>query len=237
MPNITGFDVVNRLRRHPTAGDIPIMIYTAKDLTREESLRLGREVDRVLIKGVSSRSEIVRQMHRLELMYPVQAHLVDATLQCFNGRYLMRRLDEEISNAIRHHKPLSLVGWGMDKLNDYVRKHGERWATAALKEMLETVKISTRRGDIFARLEEGRFVLLLPGITPQGAMRVAEKIRIRIRHQRFSLPQNESGKMTASFSLVHFEEGAKDAQEMLTRLHRRIDKALSSKGDAIIIEE
>jgi len=231
MPGVTGFDVVNRLRKHPAAADIPIVIYTAKDLSREEALHLGRDVERVLLKGADGRAEILRQLHKLELIYPVQAHLVDAKLRCFNHRYLLRRLGQETANAKRHGQKFSLIGWQMDGYDDYIREHGERWGIAALKEMIETVKSITRRGDVCARIDEASFVLFLPGITAAGAVHVAEKLRIRIRHQRFPLPRNEFGSFTASTGAVHFDADVEDVDSLLKTLTKRIDEAASGGGD------
>jgi len=235
MPGITGFDVLRRLRQSPGAADIPIIIYTAKDLSREESLHLGREAERVLIKGVSGRAEILRQLQKLELLYPVQAHLIDAQVNCFNQRYFHRRLEQETENSRRYSQRFSLVGWQMDGYDAYIRQHGERWGIAAMKEVIETVKGATRRGDVCARTDTARFVLILPSITPAGAVRVAEKLRIRIRHARFPLPGESSGKLTASFGVVHFGEDAEEAQALINQLAQYIDDAVHAGGDQTML--
>ena len=237
MPDVTGFDVLNRLRKHPATADIPIVIYTAKDLSREEALHLGRDAERVLLKGADGRVEILRQLHKLELVYPVQAHLVDATLRCFNHRYLLRRLEQETSNAIRHGQKFSLIGWQMDGYGDYIREHGERWGVTALKDMVETVKSVTRRSDVCTRIAEARFVLFLPNITSVGAIRVAEKLRIRLRHQRFPLPRDEFGSFTASFGAVHFGDDTEDVGALLKTLTKRINEAASGGGNKIMLGE
>ncbi|HED14362.1 MAG TPA: response regulator, partial [Gammaproteobacteria bacterium] len=132
MPQVSGFDVIRQLHRHPVAAHIPILIYTAKDLSREEALHLGREAERVLIKGSSGRAELVRQLQKMELLYPARAHLIDPVLDCFNMRYMDRRLDQEISNAKRHALRFSLVCWKIDHYTPYTERHGERWGIAAL---------------------------------------------------------------------------------------------------------
>jgi len=235
MPGITGFDVLRRLRQSPGAADIPIIIYTAKDLSREESLHLGREAERVLIKGVAGRAEILRQLQKLELLYPVQAHLVDAQLNCFNQRYFRRLLEQETENSRRYSQRFSLVGWQMDGYDAYIRQHGERWGVAAMKEVIETVKGATRRGDVCARIDTARFVLILPSITPAGAVRVAEKLRIRIRHARFPMPGEAPGKLTASFGVAHFGEDAEEAQALISQLAQYIDDAVRAGGDQTIL--
>lgn len=231
MSGTSGFEVVSRLRQHPTAADIPIMIYTAKDLTREESLRLGREVEHVLLKGLTGRAEILRHIQKLELTYPLQAHLIDSASSCFNLRYFRCRLEQEIANAVRHAMPFSLIGWQVDEYHEYMQTHGERWAVVALKEIVQMAKSATRQEDVLARIDVDRFALFLPNIYPEGANRVAEKIRLRLRNLPFPLPQEEVGRLTGSFGAVHFGEDGTDTDSLMRELSRRIHEAHRAGGD------
>jgi diguanylate cyclase (GGDEF)-like protein len=231
MPDVTGFDVLKQLNRHPVASDIPVVIYTAKDLSKEEALHFGREAERVLIKGSTGRFELLRQLHKLELLYPARAHLMDTTLNCYNLRYIQYRLDQEVSNAKRFATKFSLICWRVDHYDEYIGNHGERWGIAALKTMLETVKEVTRCGDVCARMDEAGFVLFLPGVTPAGAVRVAEKMRIRFRRQRHHLPDDEIGMLTASFSDACYCQDADDTSGLLQVLSDRVAAAVKAGGD------
>jgi CheY-like chemotaxis protein len=51
MPGMDGFDVVARLRRDPETASIPIVILTAKTLTREDKERLRGQISYVANKG------------------------------------------------------------------------------------------------------------------------------------------------------------------------------------------
>jgi len=231
MPKISGFDVLRKLDAHPNTANIPVVIYTAKELTREEALKLGREAESVLIKGSHGRMELLRRLQKLELLYPARAHMIDPVLDCFNMRYMRRRLDEEVANARRYSLQFALVVWEVDDYAGYVREHGERWGIAALKDMLDTVRTVTRRGDICARVSESRFMLLLMNATPAAAMRVAEKLRIRIRHQRFLLPDDEVGQMHVSFAAAHYSEDADDVDKLLQVAEERLREAIEAGGD------
>ncbi|WP_018295343.1 ATP-binding protein [Mariprofundus ferrooxydans] len=235
MPGMSGFDVMTSLRKNPSVADIPVLIFTAKDLSREEILQLGHQADRVLLKGDSNQKEIMRHLQRLELLYPVQAHLIDTTLGCFNQRYMRRRLAQEVANGLRHQRVFSLLGWEMDGYEAYAKEHGERWAVAALKEMAETVKALIRHGDVFARISENRFEIFLPAVMPSGAARVAEKLRLRIQHQRFPLPQGAVAGFTASFGVVHFPLDGEDSERLMKLLQSRIDEACQSGGNHCIL--
>lgn len=236
MPGTTGFDVIDQLREHPTACDIPVVIFTAKDLTREEALLLGHDVERILVKGISKRADVLSQLQKLELLYPLQAKLIDAKLGCFNQRYMQRRLEHEVARSVRYAHNFSLIAWQLDDYDNYCKTHGKRWGMAALKVTVSTAQSIIRRGDVLARLGESSFILLLPGISTEGGSRVAEKIRLRISHQRLPLPGDQAGKLTASIGLVPSDDG-KDASELMEILHQRLSMAVAEGGNRTIIED
>jgi PAS domain S-box-containing protein len=53
MPGLTGFDVVQELRVHPETREIPILIFTVKDLTAAEREQLRGSVQAVVTKGAA----------------------------------------------------------------------------------------------------------------------------------------------------------------------------------------
>ncbi len=237
MPVMSGFDVVEELKRHPTACDIPVVIFTAKDLTREEVMRLGQEVEKVLTKGATGRADLLRELRSMELLYPVQARLMDSVLRCYNPRYQQLRLVQECSRAERYGQIFTLVGWQMDDYDTYANKHGQRWGVAALKEVVEIANAVTRKGDVLVRSGESSFVLILFETTRTLAERVAEKIRLRIRMRNFPLAGGEMGQLTASFGCVQFGAGASTPDELEARLKARVALARASGGDCCIFSD
>ncbi len=63
MPGLTGFDVVQELREHPETRDIPILIFTVKDLSGEERERLRGSVQGVVTKGAAG--VLLRELARV----------------------------------------------------------------------------------------------------------------------------------------------------------------------------
>ncbi len=234
MPGISGFEVVEELKRHPTACDIPVVIFSAKDLTREEVMRLGQEVEKVLTKGTTGRADLLRELRSMELLYPVQARLMDSVLRCYNLRYRQLRLAQECNRAERYGQTFSLVGWQMDDYDVYVKKHGQRWGVAALKEIVELVNAVTREGDVLVRSSEASFLLILTGTTQSVAERVAEKLRLRIRIHKFPLAGGEFGHFTASFGCMQFGIGAFTPDDLVARLSVCMALAMKSGGDRCV---
>jgi len=64
MPGLTGFDVVRELREYPESREIPILIFTVKDLSPEERDQLRGSVQAVVTKGALG--ELLRQLARVQ---------------------------------------------------------------------------------------------------------------------------------------------------------------------------
>jgi len=236
MPGTSGFDVIQRLKNHPSACDIPVVIFTAKELTRGEALMLGQDVERILVKGVSSRGDVLQQLHKLELLYPVRAKLMDTKLDCFNFRYMQRRLEHEVARLVRYRHSFSVLAWEMDGFDAYCNKHGKRWGLAALKSSVAIAHTIIRKGDVLARLDNNRLMLLLPGLSIKNSHFVAEKIRLRIGRQRLPLPNNKHGKLSVSIGGVSSEESG-DSKVIIELLQQRIASASAEGGNRMILED
>jgi CheY-like chemotaxis protein len=65
MPEMDGFAFVTEFRRHEPWRAIPIVVITAKDLTREDRERLNGYVEKVLQKGAYGRDELLAEVRDL----------------------------------------------------------------------------------------------------------------------------------------------------------------------------
>ena len=65
MPGMDGFEVLERLQGEETWREVPVIIVTAKDLTREDVDRLNGRVVKVLQKGAYQRRDLVRDIQAM----------------------------------------------------------------------------------------------------------------------------------------------------------------------------
>ncbi len=78
MPEMSGFEVVQRLREHPQTEKIPIFVVTAKDLTIEDKQKLNNLVAAVMQKGGFSKEEFLEEIgKRLRLKVAQERRVQD----------------------------------------------------------------------------------------------------------------------------------------------------------------
>jgi two-component system chemotaxis sensor kinase CheA len=54
LPGLSGWQVIDHIRNHKALRSIPLLVYTARDLTKKEELKLGRATKTIVIKEVRS---------------------------------------------------------------------------------------------------------------------------------------------------------------------------------------
>ena len=62
MPEMDGFEVLNRIRAHPETKDLPVIIVTAKDLSEKERQQLESRTLSVLAKGTHTSGILVKEI-------------------------------------------------------------------------------------------------------------------------------------------------------------------------------
>jgi CheY-like chemotaxis protein/signal transduction histidine kinase len=76
LPDMTGFDILERMRDIPEATDLPVVVFTGKELSPEEDARLHTLARSVVVKGVESPERLLDEtalfLHRVVADLPVE---------------------------------------------------------------------------------------------------------------------------------------------------------------------
>src|SRR4029077_16454830 len=54
LPGLSGWEVIDHIRGNPALRSIPLVVYTARDLTRKEELRLNKATKSIVVKEIRS---------------------------------------------------------------------------------------------------------------------------------------------------------------------------------------
>ncbi|MBT1709185.1 response regulator [Fulvivirgaceae bacterium PWU5] len=74
LPDMTGFDLMEKIRANDRLNKIPIVVYTGRDLKKEDTQRLGKLADTVVLKTANSQERLLDEtilfLHRVEAKLP-----------------------------------------------------------------------------------------------------------------------------------------------------------------------
>jgi len=228
MPDMTGFEVITKLKNCEDTIRIPVIFITgltgAED--EEKGFILGA-VDyitkpflKAIVKArVNTHIRIIDQMRMIESI-----GLIDPLTKISNRRGFESRLQVEWNRAVREKTPISILMMDIDKFKNYNDAHGHQQGDAALKAFADiTSKSLLRSIDFAARWGGEEFVILIPGANAEGAMNVAERVRINLETAILTTDEGVDTKITASIGINSIVPGADDSTEVFIK---KADQAL-----------
>jgi len=146
--------------------------------------------------------------------------LTDALTGLRNVRYFRARLQEELADAARTGRPLSLLLVDLDLFKSVNDRFGHPMGDRLLEAIAAGMRSAARQGETVARLGGEEFGLLLPDTGEEGARAAAERVRGAVASSRVGL----NGRMAAVTASVGIAVAPGPADP--GALYRAADRAL-----------
>ena len=137
--------------------------------------------------------------------------VTDALTGLYNRRYFEEALEKEVQRAKRQQQPFSIIGIDLDFLKKINDTHGHFYGDLAIKTIADVLKANARSVDVPARIGGEEFDVLLPGISSDGAMIAAERIRSAIEKTEIDI----IGHITGSLGVATYFEHTDNVEELL----------------------
>src|SRR5690606_26683429 len=125
-------------------------------------------------------AELERTMKNLELANRELAKLsvTDPLTKLHNRRYFDETLQAELSRAVRTGQPLALILVDIDHFKAINDTYGHLVGDECLKLVASTLRqVVHRSADLVARYGGEEFAVVLPGIAPDDATEMANRLR------------------------------------------------------------
>ena len=184
MPNVDGYDLLRRVRGADdgSLASLPVIVVTGAEndqAARMRALDMGATdfitkpfttVDLVArARAHANNQRITRQLHALSM--------VDALTGLGNLAGFLDRLQQDISYARRHLKPLSVVRLEIVDFRRLFLYHGRTVADALVLQVARLVRARIRKEDTGGRVGLGGFALSLPAGEAAGIEGMIGRLR------------------------------------------------------------
>ncbi|MFP4582702.1 MAG: response regulator [Desulfococcaceae bacterium] len=125
LAGASGFELLERIRATRGISRTPVIIYTGRDLTRDEEARLQRYADSVIIKGARSPERLLEEttlfLHRVASEMPSEKReileSVDDRERAFQGKTILI-VDDDMRNVFALASVLESVGLSLVEARD-----------------------------------------------------------------------------------------------------------------------
>ncbi|EHM10825.1 diguanylate cyclase (GGDEF) domain-containing protein [Thermanaerovibrio velox DSM 12556] len=232
MPRMDGVEVIRRLREAEADSEryTYVIMITVRD-TKEDLVRaMASGADDYVVKPFDPDDLTLRVLSGTRVM-EVQRKLRflarhDPLTGLYNRAALLEMEEREISRALREGANLSVAMMDIDRFKAVNDRYGHLAGDEVLRQLSCRVKGLIRPYDILGRYGGEEFLMVLPGASIDGALRLCERVRRGIELAPVEY-QGELIPVTASFGVAQFREGMS-----LDRLNDDADQALyRAKGE------
>lgn len=175
--------------------------------------------------GVIASFAIENAVNRARL---VRSGLTDFLTGWHNRRYLHARLKEELARAQRQGTGLTCLLIDLDRFKQINDQHGHLAGDMALREAAQRVDAHIRDSDAAARFGGDEFVVLAPGIGPEQAAALAERIRAAVADAPLEIHGDVTLNLTVSIGVAGIvpDRRESDLKAAAERLLAEADAAL-----------
>ncbi|MFT8932954.1 MAG: GGDEF domain-containing protein [Acetobacter syzygii] len=157
----------------------------------------------------------------------------DPLTKVFNRRFLEVVIQNEITFALTHDKPFSLVILDIDyfkKIND---RHGHLVGDEVLCFVAEIIASVVRANDFIFRYGGEEFLIVLTETTAEEALACAERIRRTLAEQSLTLSSNDQVSVTISGGVAAFE-GETNSRLLIHQADEALYKAKNNGRNRIV---
>lgn len=159
--------------------------------------------------------------------------IIDEQTGCYSKTYLLSVLEVLAKESAITGQPFSLLLLGIDGYGEMVAGSGQEAADSVVTELARLLpRNGIRQSDIFARLGEEDFALILAGATLAAAKQVAERLRKLIKEREFHHNQARI-EVRLTIAVAQFGKEIASGGDFFKRTEFTLYQARKAGGDRV----
>lgn len=160
--------------------------------------------------------------------------LIDTSTGLHSSNYFAIAVRREVRRSRRFNRTFTLGLVAVDQEDEIREAWGEEGLHAVTLHVAGILTRATRQVDLRATLGSGRFGLILPETTLEGAVILAERVRQTVETDAFVMSeQHYPMTQTVSIGLACFPQDAEDDRGLLARLEEALARARGGRNTTV----
>jgi len=246
MPEMEGAELCRRIRKECADRYVYIILLTGLDSKADVHAGLESGADDYLIKPVEP-DQLMARIRTGERIFNLEKHVHDSSVQLAGGfrtdpltgvlssTAILEILDREIERASREERPLSVIRFSIDHLDEVAEIHGRAVADKVLAAAGGRARKVTRPYDTLGRLDDGSFLAILPGPGAAEAGEIAERIRAAFAAQPIAIAKKNI-EITLSLGVTEFSPSADASSKiLLERTQETLEQAIEDGRNCVSV--
>jgi len=207
MPEMNGYETLEKIKSFESLKKIPVIFISGLNSDEDEEKGLSLDAIDYITKPFSPANVKLRVRKQIQIINQLNSierlSMIDQLTNMPNRRGFDDRLVMEWKKAIREQTSISMLMMDLDRfkvVNDtYGHLQGDKILQAVALIFPKSFK---RPGDFAARWGGEEFAVLLPNTPLEGAVDIAEKIRLDIENASMPSPAGIEIKITISIGVT-----------------------------------
>jgi diguanylate cyclase (GGDEF)-like protein len=229
MPEMDGFELLQKIRSETVRGDIPFIFISAKNSTEDKLRGFDLGGDDYITKPFQVDELIARvrvSIKRSERMRRESA--TDFLTNAFNRRAMENRLAVELQRSQRFGRAFTVAMVDIDHFKKFNDANGHLVGDEALRAVARQIQAQLRDIDVVARFGGEEFFVIMPETNKASAYKAMDRVRNAIVSTRLQGANGADIGVTVSVGVAEFPYDGIDAEA----LKKAADMAMyQSKSD------
>ncbi len=191
--------------------------------------RLSIEAANVRLRGQNE--ELQRMNEALE-----QLSITDGLTKLYNHRFFQENLTREIARVERSGETLTLILADIDDFKQLNDRYGHAVGDHVLCEVARVMSGIVRESDVLARYGGEEFALVPSATTLEGAVGLAEKLRVAISETDMKLEENAKSRLVRVTLSIGVAAYRRDRKMFFNDADRALYRAKGAGKDCVVAE-
>lgn len=225
MPKMSGYEVCKKIREKHTLIDLPILILTANNQLNNICLAFECGTNDYVTKPFEKQELLARIKTLITMKNAITQSIKDPLTGIYNRKHVFELAELNFEQHKKEGEAMAVIMIDIDNFKEINDTYGHAVGDDILIEVVSRCKQVIRETDLFGRYGGEEFLIILPNILFEDAVKLAERIKNSVSSKPIVSDEGEEIYITVSLGITMNDKETNNIHQMLLEVDRALYKA------------